>query len=425
MPAKLKDLEAPTWTDFLAQYGRAIGRAQKVPGRFAIEAGKSMIQTIEDAKREAISAAFGGDFDPKPILELGMMPMGGTAVSAPKGALGAGPYIPNMASKKPVMGEVKGQISGTASGFEPLPKKIDPSIAKALEGVPPPISTSPTFGGGPGSWLKGLSPQEKADLGKLLDAIKGGKTQHGAKSSFQKSEADFLKQYYEPKDWDLMVRSVGLDVLNKPMSIAEADKILSSANRARRGKWGGEFESLNWRDQISPHATEFSRNIPVHAEGLGFNPHFPIYKGRSTAKRTTEAKLRDPSTKDYERGLFFAEVPEVAGKYGPVTQYVARARNPAQVEYRTAARGSREYAEEYMHEIVEAARRKNIDLLRVKNVNDMGGMQNQIVITDPSIVRLPHAVFDPRRLSENNLLGGLAGGGLTGLAVLESERERR
>ena len=132
----------------------------------------------------------------------------------------------------------------------------------------------------------------------------------------------------------------------------------------------------------------------------------------------------DPGQKDIERALFFAEDPRVAKRYGPVTQYVARAENPAQIDWKSVS-GSRVYNSDPMNKIVETARGKGHDLIVVKGLEDMGGMQNQVLVVNPSQLRLPNALFDPSRINENNLLGGLAGGGMTGLAVLESERERR
>jgi len=136
MTSKLEELEAPSWTDFLAQYAKAVGRAQRVPGQMAIGAAKGMAQTIEDAKRESLSAAFGGDYNPKPVLELGMMPMGGTAVSAPKGALGAGPARPPFTDRLRELEEIlqRAKRPGAPPSDPYLVSKGD--ITKALEAAP-------------------------------------------------------------------------------------------------------------------------------------------------------------------------------------------------------------------------------------------------------------------------------------------------
>jgi hypothetical protein len=159
--------------------------------------------------------------------------------------------------------------------------------------------------------------------------------------------------------------------------------------------------------------------LPARAQERGFNPDMPLYKGGSvkyggkgppeTGGRT---KLMDPATKSYERGHFFAEDPGIAAEYGEghVSQYVAAPKNPAVIDL-----GGKRYDSSKMHSIVEDARARGHDLLVIRNMKDIGDpgggdiLQNQIVVTDPSIVRSPSAKFDPDSFHLNDLLAGIVG----------------
>lgn len=71
-----------------------------------------------------------------------------------------------------------------------------------------------------------------------------------------------------------------------------------------------------------------------------------------------------------------------------------------------------------MHEILKAAQAQGIDLLKIKNIEDLAPLgessQSQFVVMKPQIVRFPNAQFNPGRLEESNLLSSLAGLGLLG-----------
>jgi hypothetical protein len=442
---RIEDLEAPSWTDFLAQYARGSQRALRVPGQLAIGAAKGFAETIEEAKRQSTSAAMGGDYDPKAPMQLatGMM-VGGTpfAVRGAVGSAGGKPF--GMSSPRELLAQknvkqyyeafpyekhadIKYALKGTeGTGFSPMPKKVDPELQAILDELK-------QMEAGTGKFA--LTPEEKAYWAwKEAQAKPKGELPFGTPADEAAFVKPHWKQYFDKEEQAQILKYLGKDPEKMPLTTAM--ETLKKAKRSELREQGWPLESLDWRGLTSPHATEFTRNIPVHAETqLGFNPHFPLFKGRTTGKSTVETSLKDPSKKDYERGLFFAEDPLVAHEYGaPVTQYVAAPRSPVQYQWTPPERLSRHrgsadvYTSERMDELIEAARGKGHDLIRVKDLSDIGASrQNQIVVVDPSIVRLPHARFDPegyfRRYS--NLLRGTAGGGATSLAVLESERERR
>ena len=81
----------------------------------------------------------------------------------------------------------------------------------------------------------------------------------------------------------------------------------------------------------------------------------------------------------------------------------------------------KEYDTEEMTKMLDNARTKGHDLVVVKNVYDAGsGMpQNQIVVTDPSIVRSPKAKFDPESHHINDVLATLLAAAGIGKAVKE------
>lgn len=159
--------------------------------------------------------------------------------------------------------------------------------------------------------------------------------------------------------------------------------------------------------------------VPVDfVKALGFNLDVPLYKGGS---RDYYRNLPDPSRKNYERASFFADKQDVAAKYGTPLQHVARAEKAGEVDWLKAT-GKSGYDEADMHMLIEAAREKGHDLLHIKNLYDMGGMQNQIAVLNPAIVRAPSAKFDPDKLHISDILAGLGSGAvLAGVGAQEAK----
>jgi hypothetical protein len=168
------------------------------------------------------------------------------------------------------------------------------------------------------------------------------------------------------------------------------------------------IEPFDWASLTSKHAADVqpSQKSPEEIAKLGFNPNFPLFKG---GKRDY-SELPDPGTKDYERALFFSDKPKIAEEYGSVLPFIARAENPAQVDWSKVSKWPA-HNEATMDAIVNAARERGHDFLKVSNIDDIGGMQDQYLLLHPHLARAPHAAFDPAKLNENNVLAGLAAGG--------------
>lgn len=170
------------------------------------------------------------------------------------------------------------------------------------------------------------------------------------------------------------------------------------------------------KDNVLPPKVSDFPNISdtLELEKQGYNTNFFLYKGGRSNRET----LPDPAKKNYERGLFYADSPSVAERYAKadVAKYVARAPKAFSADWKKAT-GTSYYDEAHMTPLIEAARNKGADLLMLKHLSDMGGMQNQYVVINPSIVRSPKAKFDPAKLDLNNLLAGLAGFGVAAPAV--------
>jgi hypothetical protein len=170
------------------------------------------------------------------------------------------------------------------------------------------------------------------------------------------------------------------------------------------------IEPLDWTSLTSQHAADIqpTQKSPEEIAKLGFNPNFPLFKG---GRRAYTSELPDPGLKDYERALFFSDKPKIAEEYGSVLPFVARAENPAQVDWSKVSKWPA-HNEATMDAIVNAAREKGHDFLKVSNIDDLGGLQDQYLLLHPHLARAPHAAFDPAKLHENNVLAGLAAGGL-------------
>jgi hypothetical protein len=227
------------------------------------------------------------------------------------------------------------------------------------------------------------------------------------------------------ESWDLHLKDdpEGNIGMTSHPSIGSA---LEEAARAHKQIMGSEsnryakyIEPLDWSKMVSPSGAQTA--IPEHASMQGYNALYPLYKGTKHVEDYPE-KLGTTllsGKKQWERGLFFADTPDVAGGYGTPLEYVARAEKPMQVDWVTAT-GTGEYDTTLMHHLIEGARSKGADLLHIRNLEDVDKheksvMQNQIIAINPSIVRAPRANFDPARIKENVPLAGIAALGATPL----------
>jgi hypothetical protein len=184
------------------------------------------------------------------------------------------------------------------------------------------------------------------------------------------------------------------------------------------------LKPLDWNALRSPVGARSA--LPPHALEQGYNPLYPLYKGVEGESgegypKTVGNSILEGGKKTWERGLFFSDEPSIGGAYAGIKnaplEYVARAKNPLTVDWAKAT-GMPSYDTTPMHNLIEAARKKGADLLHITNMRDIGreeGPQNQVVALDPSVLRAPHAKFDPAKMSMNAPLAGLAAAGATPL----------
>ena len=186
----------PSWLDWLANPRRQ-GLGPPGPGA---QATMDVLQHIGSLPRRAFEDVgtqtfHGREPDIGTVLEATTLPMGGTAFSGARGALGAGPTKAWFESRKYQPGEIKSGMTGTGSGTSPLPKGVDPKTAEALSAIEKSLSKDPLMGPGPYKWETFFTPNEVA----------------------------LMKSHY------------GEEAMNKPMSMFDADELLVKAKYAQKG----------------------------------------------------------------------------------------------------------------------------------------------------------------------------------------------
>lgn len=181
--------------------------------------------------------------------------------------------------------------------------------------------------------------------------------------------------------------------------------------------------SITPLDWVSALGTKHAADVtlgksPEELAALGFNPNLPLFKG---GKPFYKKELPDPAAKPYERALFLADTPNVAQHYGDVLPFMARATKAGEVDWKKASGGFPHYDEPTMSAIIEAGRAQGFDLLKIKQLLDMGGKQDQYAVLHPNLLRAPHAAFDPTKLHLNNVLAGLAGAAVVPPVLKETD----
>jgi hypothetical protein len=140
---------------------------------------------------------------------------------------------------------------------------------------------------------------------------------------------------------------------------------------------------------------------------------------------------RDPATKEYEKGIFFHPEASSTGKpgaanaqlYGDVLNpHVLRAENPLVTEWKDVTKGSTMYNKTTMSKVISDAWKKGHDALLLKNIKDIGGNHDQLIVKHPSQLRHPDAAFDPKYKGASNLLAA-RGTGVPPMVVPDQEEE--
>lgn len=168
---------------------------------------------------------------------------------------------------------------------------------------------------------------------------------------------------------------------------------------------------LVYEDEVPSVPQPQTRGTP---EAAGFDPG-TYYHGLPSRTEVQPFSFRDPSGKD-EAAIFLASDPSVAARYGETTMPLkARFGNtrevnwPDEVRRITNVEGYDKYDPHTMETLIREAREAGHDSLKIRNVADAGGPQDQFLVFNPNQLRSPWAAFDPALKDSPYLMGGLAG----------------
>lgn len=148
----------------------------------------------------------------------------------------------------------------------------------------------------------------------------------------------------------------------------------------------------------------------------GYNPKMPLLKGMKVPM--VGPSWANPASKPLERAVFLADQMGVASHYhipskgGAMHTVLARPEKVLQAEWKDLSGGSSAYAQSVIRPAIEHARERGADMLVLRNMHDMGGMQNQYLSFKPQQLRKLQAKFDLSKKDLNDLLASLAGGGV-------------
>lgn len=356
---------------------------------------------------------------------------------------------PKRAIPESGMAEQEKVITGAAAGAGKAPTKIDPSFEASKSKLGKPTMYGKSEAETEAAW-KSESLQNQMDHwgSKFLGKTKGNPAlekqaveqyysmegEHGNEKlsqayfkMYEKFKAGKLKDPFEQKPYEFTKEEMKAGEWiqqNIPANKQESMKgIVGSAKTYRindeyedkHSQYGThrprEFEPVDWK-ALQNEYIRMGAKVPEskaeQAKELGYNIKYPMYRGSTTTEQELLARrtMHDPGEKEHERAHFFAESPDIAGEYkrsyGGVTEFVASPKNPAVIDLK-----GKGYDSDHMHDIVEGARAKGHDLVVIKNIWDIGGKQNQVIVTDPGILRHPSAKFDPKSHGLNDLLATL------------------
>lgn len=198
------------------------------------------------------------------------------------------------------------------------------------------------------------------------------------------------------------------------------------------------FKDLDWKNyrpkmvESLPHIPGLSKS-PQELEQLGFNPRVALEHGSRFQSGYPEEFASPLEHKGTERAFFAADFKGegqkgVAHSYAEepenITRYIGAPKKAAEINWPDLQGGYESYEPETMHQLIEAAHKKGLDMLVIHNISDAGGgTQTQYAILNPEILRAPHAKFDPKKLHLRMPLAGLVGGGLLSYGTLKGEKK--
>lgn len=213
------------------------------------------------------------------------------------------------------------------------------------------------------------------------------------------------------------------DILQKAQLVTPTKQNLSVlSEEARIDYFGSLLKPFDWMQHKTTDLPVGLENVSTkHARELGYNPNAPLYKGGSYK---ILPEFPDPAQKDYERGNFLSGGHEkhIANAYGNPIPYAVKAPKAAEIDW-VKATSTKSYSSggHYMHDIIEAARKQGLDLLKIDNIIDSGSNKphTQYVLLTNKGIRHPTAEFNPLAAHSPNVLSSIAAGLLAGGAVVK------
>jgi len=191
------------------------------------------------------------------------------------------------------------------------------------------------------------------------------------------------------------------------------------------------LKPLDWLKYKPPGAksARLHNKTPEEVKQLGFNPEVELYKGGDYHDYPEE--IPDPKNKSSvpggplpERANFLADQPYISQGYGTLGEpYIASATKALEVDWRQLD-SSGAYSNWIMRKIIEEGHRQGADLVVIHGLSDVGSTNHtQYAFLSVKGLRGTRAKFDPNKLHLARPLAGLAGGGLFGYGMLDSNKE--
>lgn len=151
------------------------------------------------------------------------------------------------------------------------------------------------------------------------------------------------------------------------------------------------------------------------AADMGFNLEEPLYTGMPLWGEKQPLAFKDPQasgTKFGEDAVFLSKNPQVAENYnqtfGAIAPVYARAENPLTLDWKKINYGDIDYNNTTMSKAIAQAKAGGHDILTLKGMRDLGGVQDQVLALEPNRLRSMFAKFDPKNIDANDLMASLA-----------------
>lgn len=150
------------------------------------------------------------------------------------------------------------------------------------------------------------------------------------------------------------------------------------------------------------------------AQSMGFNPNQTFYHGlRMDSKGNLEKEMAfHPELKLKEPAVFVTDKPEIAKKYAhsqTTLKLWGKIQNPLEINWPDYSSSGAIYNGTDMAKLIKDAKAAGHDVVIIKNINDLGGVQTQWAFIKPENLRSASAAtFDPKKAASPNLLSAAA-----------------